>query len=416
MENNQVCDYLNKLIDRAFRYYGVNYSMPMRFMEGDRLVNLTNLLKEIAPSSKGVYLTFGNEFKFQGKPTLQAVENAGCKLINLVMPEDIEDSIETIADLFNLPEDTRFAVYSDTRLNVIASYFASVKQIPLIFIPKSLCTNGFACSEIKIKDGRHLDTVRLAVERYILIDFAYIKNREAYLAYAHLMSGLCNLVEYRINGVISNKPMDKFSYDLMRDAVIKTFGIVSVKPEQRGAELLYQSFVKDLADGFIKNAYTFVSSAKEGYRLIKDYKKNEVYYCLDMSLKVMELLNVYLNKGEVYRIPDYNERSELLTKITGIDQTYFLKNFMYQRVLLKKKDGTLERVATVLKDEVESFANKRKKIMNTFLALGGKESPFVKSKEYVTALKYAGDTPDRINAMSLLREAGITELIDEENF
>ncbi len=416
MEKNDLCVNLNELIDRASRYYGVNYNMPMQFFSGNRFSLLTALLKKIAPCSKGAYLTFASEFKAQGERLINSARLAECKLTNVVMEDNVTEDIETISRLFNLPEDTRFVVYSDTRLNLIASYFASTKQIPLIFIPKSLCTNGFALTEVKIKDGRHLDTVRLTLERYIIIDFAYIKNNGAHLSYAHLMSGLTELVEYRINGVISNKPLDKFSYDLMRDAVIKGFNIVSVNPENRAVELLYQSIRKDLADGFIKNAYSMISSAKEGYKMLKDYNRNKVFYQFDMSLKVLALLNTYLEKGAVYNIPDYNERSVKLNEITGIDQTYFLKNFMLQRALLIKKDGTLQTVATGLQEEVKSFAQKKPKLFNTYLALGGKKDEFVTSKEYITALKYSGDTPDRINAMSLLREAGILELIHEEDF
>ena len=416
MLKDELCEKLNKLIDRSARYYGVNYNMPMKFSCGNRFDLLTATINEVAPYLKGAYLTTKLEFEKEGVKINNAVLKAGAKVVNVVIEDEIEDTVEFVSKLFNLPEDTRFIVYSDTRLNLCASYYASIKQIPLIFIPNSLCTANFALSEIKIKNGRRLDVVRLAVSRYILIDFAYIKKSTAHLSYAYLMSGLSDLVDYRINGVISNKPLDKFSYDLMRECVIKGFNIVSTAPEDRAAELLYNNIIKDLADGFIKNAYSFTSSAKAGYTLIKDHKKNQVYYQFDMSLKVLALLNTYLEKGAVYKIPDYNERSIKLSEITGIDQTHFLKNFMLQRALLKKKDGTLEKVAKGLQEEVKSFSEKRSKIYNTYLALGGKKGDFVKSKEFITALKYAGDTPNKINAMSLLREAGILELIDEETF
>ncbi len=416
MIKEEICEKLNKLIDRASRYYGVNYNMPMQFSCGNRHALLTQTLKEIAPYLKGVYITAKGEFEKEGLRIKNAVEKAGSKLINFVVDEEIEDSVEFISKLFNLPEDTRFVIYSDTRLNVAVSYFASIKQIPVIFIPNSLCTNNFALSEVKIRDGRHVDVVRLSVSRYVLIDFANIKTSTASLAYAHLMSGLAELVEYRINGVISNKPLDKFSYDLMREAVVEGFKVVSTPPEERAGELLYNNVRKDLADGFIKNAYSFISSAKEGYGLIKDYKKNQTYYQFDMSLKVLALLNIYLEKGAVYNVPDYNERSITLNKITGIDQTYFLKNFMLQRALLKKKEGTLQTVIDGLYEEVKSFIQKKNKIFNTYLALGGKKDDYVKSKDYIVALKYSGDTPSRINAMSLLREAGILEVIDEDAF
>lgn len=416
MIKEDLCDKLNKLIDRASRYYGVNYNMPMKFSCGNRYELLTETLKEVAPFLKGAYLSTKGEFQKEGLRLKNAVEKAGSKLINFIVEEEIEDSVEFMSKFFNLPEDTRFVIYSDTRLNVVASYFASVKQIPVIFIPSSLCTSDFALSEVKIRDGRHVDVVRLSVSRYVLIDFAYIKNSTASLAYAHLMSGLAQLVEYRINGVISNKPLDKFSYDLMREAVIDGFKIVSISPEERALHLLYNNIRKDLADGFIKNAYSFSSSAKEGYRLLKDYKKNQVFYEFDMSLKVLALLNIYLEKGAVYNVPDYNERSIALNKITGIDQTHFLKNFMLQRALLKKKEGTLQTVIDGLYEEVKSFNQKKAKIFNTYLALGGKKDDFVKSKDYIVALKYSGDTPNKINAMSLLREAGILEVIDEDAF
>jgi hypothetical protein len=93
MLKDELCEKLNKLIDRSARYYGVNYNMPMKFSCGNRFDLLTATINEVAPYLKGAYLTTKLEFEKEGVKINNAVLKAGAKVVNVVIEDEIEDKV-----------------------------------------------------------------------------------------------------------------------------------------------------------------------------------------------------------------------------------------------------------------------------------------------------------------------------------
>ena len=409
MANFSLSESLSNLVKDMKSHYKIKYALPLNLYFGERNETLKKVIDLVAPFSTGVFLSTPSTFEKEEKSYRKMLNGKGVKLINYIVDGTYRFTVEGVSGLFALPDNIRFILYSDKSLSPYASYFAHFRKIPVIYIPNSLDFSNAFNNIISIVNGEKLDYVKVKPQREVIIDKEYIGEVGIAHAFADLMSLLPTLTDYRINCNILNIKPDVYAYDHLKECLTEGYKIASMPKKSRAEMFLYYSIKKALIGGNALDAFTFVSAvyAVESIFSLRD----ECYEQLRLQ-SVIDLVNIYsvcFETGSVLQVANLNERAEELAKQTGIDESHFMSNLIYQQAVLTGKTERVEKLKEFLKREFSTASKTGESIYKIYLSLGGKKADSKAFKEIFYTVLRAGDFGRKINGMTIVRESGLTE-------
>ena len=380
----------------------LNSLSDIKFFAGEYDVKPAKILSKVAPMGKVAFISFFGTHEKYLKTLIASVLSENIKVISLIMPEPVKYSVEYAAHSFNLPDDVRAVMVIDRSLYEIASYYANVKNIPLIYVPESACVSDTFEKTFYLKNGDRYDKVEGAKTVYAVIDEKIVK-KDVEKGYAFNMARLTTLIDYRVVKT-SDEKLDEAYYSMLK-GVTETYNVLSEEPELRPLFILYNGLtiaLSDRADGF-----SFINSSSERVAARLNYGDSEkkINAELSFSLKLLAIYSAAFGiKKEREVFPEYLSRAEKVKSYLNIGQnvadTDLLKNIKATKKDLKKA----VRAMNALEGEAQELFSHERTVKSTFYALGGKAST-VDTK----AIKYAGDTFFGVNVMSFLRNLGVTD-------
>ena len=206
---------------------------------------------------------------------------------------------------------------------------------------------------------------------------------------------------YRVSVSVNDGGND-IAYNMAKNVILETFSSASKGVKEN---LIFGS-VKLAIANFLSNGKIFESSAINSLKYLLSEQTFESEFCAFVCL-----LCIYSSYSLTFtgNFIDYNKNAEDLCDITGIEEEYFLKNYLVQAKKLKNKRKQIGKVAVKIFNEAKENLKVLSKIIKTYETFGGdlKSLPFNQVKKL---LKYSGDVGE-INGMTVLRENGLIALI-----
>ena len=375
------------------------------FICGDFTQKLGEVLKNKAPACKVAFIATSDVHLKYVERILPAAVSVNSKVISFIMPTPVADTAEYFAAPFNLPNEVRAVLVLDNGLYNLASYFAKVRGIPLIYAPVSACVSGALSRFIYVKNGERYDRVEGTSDITVIVDENLV-NGDLAEAYAFNMSRLCTLIDYRVTRAFTGEKTDAAAYFLLLEGVTGTYAIFSERIEDRALCLLFNGLKIALADN--SPNFSFINKSSEKVAaMLKENKtavspENELFF----ALKILQAYGKAFKTEEVLSVnPNLLARAEYVAEKLKIEQAVADQELINQS---EKLCLSIDKAAPIMKKlipEVEDLCKNIGAIISAYLALGGEP----KTKKTATEIKYCGDTPFGVNAFSLLRELGITD-------
>ena len=416
----------------------IKSSLNFRLCTGDFSNSFLQLIKEFCPMGKVAFVCLQKSFNEYGVVLNQLLLQSGGSLVTLVLDGEKTNTVEGVSKLFTLPEDVRLVFYLDPSLCQCVSYFSHVRNIPLVYLFKNVLPSDLFSSKALIKNGNKLDQYKINPLKIVVLDreSVYFNQDLPSKIYAYNVSKLTALYDYRIDSALSIKKELRQAYSLARQAVLDTFNVFSCKQTEILDKLIYSHFSLNIANGLTKGDLFSCSSAQISARLYgaksfwedackKDtckegaYKKDacqeDVFQTEFVAFfKVATLYSKFLAfDGFIPAFADHIKNATDLSQITGLDFSYFIGCYTSQNKRYKGKIKVASDVLSTIEKEVTPLVKLLPKIKSTYFALKGQDVfAKVNLEKLKQAIKYSGDCTAFINGTSLLREKGITYLID----
>lgn len=395
-----------KLNQTIYDNFTADSGFKTEFRCGNYIDEIIKILSEVCPYSKVATLYFNGTYVKHGKTFSEALKHAGFKPVSVILPEDFSDDVNYFKKLFVLPDDVRAVITFDTNLMRAVKYFASVKDIAGIFVLQDFLDTSFISPKITLVNNGVAESVSCKASQYIVLDDNLYKT-EPHLIFSVVASYCVALLDYKIYCKVHSKRYIKSANDLMQFAVNSALSVFKNSAEDQPDILIYSLFTTELANILSGGDMLSVSSVNSVGRILKRFSGYNRIIFIKYALALYEKAfgGEYDNLLE---IPDYNLRAESLSKITGIGEESFMKNFMSQIPKIKDAGKKILQFKPTLLDEINKTQKLFGQINSTYHALGGGGK---EDKNLRTALFYSGDVTPYVNGMSLVRESGILEFL-----
>jgi len=215
---------------------------------GDFFKNVKEILKKDIPFSKVVVITKTKSFEKFGNKLLEELKENGNIPLSLVL-DNLDNSVEKISSLFCLPEDIRCVISFDIELIDALSYFAEIKNIPLIFIPTSLNLKGLFSNRVAIKVGEKEDKIKITAKKYLIIDEKIIETNFVEV-YVNALSNLVGIVDLRVNDIIFSKKSCENALLMLKNS---TFEIIKSLSKKRVVKLIEEQLKIEIVNNFLND-------------------------------------------------------------------------------------------------------------------------------------------------------------------
>ena len=196
---------------------------------GNFIKNIKLVMKNF-PYSKVALICTENSFESFGKSLIDFLKKEGIVPLSIIV-NNLSDKVEDLSKLFCLPEDLRCVITFDIDLVNALSYFAFVKQIPLIFIPTSVNVKGVFNNKIRVTvDGKE-DKIKITTKKYIIIDEKLLvaQKKDLLTAYLNALTSLVSVIDLRVNKTIFSKKLCENCLELINNSIFAIMNNLSKK-------------------------------------------------------------------------------------------------------------------------------------------------------------------------------------------
>ncbi|MBE7086855.1 MAG: hypothetical protein E7369_00965 [Clostridiales bacterium] len=396
---------INKLNQLSTDYASKKNLPKVKFYGGIYTEILQNIITAYYPYSKVCLLASERTYLKYGKNFSGAVKGAGGRFVGITLDVLGLSDIDDVAPLFNLPDDVRIIAVCDKELLGVATYFATIRSLTVIYVPFTLDLSVVYSPKFNLKNGDVVDRVKLSAEKIVILDNNLIDAKTIPSTYSLVISGLVSLADYRIYTTANKIKPDKDCYLLAKTCVNKAYGVIKEKPSDRAGVLMEASCGFGIANAVTGGTLNDFSAVEQACRLIKS--ENRIL----LSEKILGLYSVgFSSDKDLLFTHDYLKRCEHVSDKTGYNLSQIASGLESQSRTYKKYEGGLksvcEKIGVESKENLKLFAS----IKNTYSKLGGKDSA-ANSEDIKNAVYYSGDTPFYSNGLSCLREIGVLENI-----
>ncbi len=376
-----VVEYLN-LFAKKCRF-------SVEFHQTKDVKDLANVIFNVSPFAKTVI--FSKEIKdgILIKSILNDFSQKGLKPIFYFIKDNLNLNMENFAGAFNLPEDVRAVVILDGKSIFLGQYFASFMRVPCFYYFTEELPRGVLSDKMFLRVGDKFDTVKLRLERHVMIKENFDLDERTILS---LISGLSVLVDYKLNVILGLTPNCERFYSIVKKGFIN----LSIANNEDFVNTAVKCFFTLEFFNKALNSNPFMFSALEIFKIFhNDFILGDEYFFV-----INKLLN---KKIEQDFIPDYR-------KVVG--EVYFKLNIGLTNALdgiirqSKVFNGKIEQSLPLLTNEfnclIKLYNSLKKRVI-------GERNQKV-DKSIYEKLFLTGSTPFGMNAFSLARELNFENL------
>ena len=364
---------------------------------------VADIINNDFPLSHGVALLTESDFVCYNAVN-NGVKEKGGAIFSIVLKKDFNFSVENVCGIFNVSDDTRYIVVFNRNLLEVGLYYATVRNIPVIYaFPYSVKGDIFPTS-IDIKSGTAADCFDVSCKKYVVLS----EEKNVSSLYVNVIKHLLTLIDYRFcYGVQLFSSGEFFSFNLLRDCVKNAYSIEEC--ENKAEDMLYYFLLSELSNLFSGGKLFAYSSIVSAEKILKNGDLSD-YHILELFIKLYRIYGVYFKENIIFPIiVDYNERAEKLSRIINRSENQLINNYKSQLSAMERAKKRIAQVKETLKKEVRLTCSLLPETEKTFFSLGGTKTD---GNPDNYAIKYAGDF-DKINITSFIRETGILEGIKD---
>ena len=121
----------------------LNLKDVISFFSGDAMIEVAKVAKQFAPYSNVAVFSTENSFFKYGVSLTEKLKAEFLRPTSVIIKKDKRFNVDGVSSLFNLSEEVRFLVVTDSALIESGAYFSTVRNIPMLVI-----VNSFNFSEI----------------------------------------------------------------------------------------------------------------------------------------------------------------------------------------------------------------------------------------------------------------------------
>ncbi|MBR5899779.1 MAG: hypothetical protein IKZ38_00080 [Clostridia bacterium] len=397
---------LNSVSENRGDFYK-NLNQIIGFKSGNFETDLVDFILSVVPNGKVCALYTKKTYSEYGVAFTDLLSRGNVECINVVMKDGKVDDVDRLTHLFNVGEDVRLAIAFDYNLFGAVSYFSTVRNLPCVLAVDSFKVKDALSPYMFLKNGESIDKVRLSCSRTIFIKDKFNYEQNASEAYAHVVSNLTSLIDYRISCVCSQQENAKTSYDLAREAVYSAYGVMNLELGEQENVLLYSALLLELSN-YLSNGNLYLSSAVEWAEKSLFFTEDLDYSSrLFIMITVLRFYDVVFEKMplELMELVDYIKLSEEIAREFPQKQKTIVETLLTQSASIRKRKTELNALIEKLKKEVEALATFAQNVTSTYRALGGEAQ--TSPEKVLSAIKHSGDLYYLVNGITLLREEGV---------
>lgn len=331
-------------------------------------------LRAAAPYLKIALFSCKTTFLKSGRQVIEKIKGANNKVVSYIVPDDFMFSVSSACGAFNLAEDVRAVVVLDTKLFELASYFATIRGIDVIYLAE-FDVRAFE-SNINVINGDNIDKFKIITNRHVVlrsVDYAFV--------YAQLASILFSLIE-------------RFYKDDNQRKIININRIKRVLNEADEIEkliLLVEICCDNLVNGgYFEDGFLYCAQRLLGQPIIGE----KALYAIRYLLKCLN------GSRQAFFTPDYNALAQSIHKFSAENYNLVVKKINEHIKFINENASEFNEYSKYIIEEAKrleiDFAEYQKRC---FEKSGRK---IVLDKRDKFAIKNAGAF--NINAATVLRE------------
>ena len=245
------------------------------------------------------------------------------------------------------------------------------------------------------------------VKNYIVVDKDCFSGETVRAnTFATIVSKIVALTDYRVMGTVMRQPLNVDAYNIARQGVLDTFkcvGDIQISDEQ----LFYNAFLLEIADLLTDGKLISFSAPSLTDLIYNSYFAGDGGVELLCASSVLDCYKAFFlgfdDKTSI--ITSYMDRAKNLSDACGFLEESVLLTFKMQGNRFAMRKAKINQLKGSLSEETKKLAKFAGKIVDKFVALGGKTDYDI--SKLALAISLSGDTPLSINTMSLIREEGI---------
>lgn len=358
-------------------------SETLTFNVVENVLEFAKMLKKVFPYSVVAYVCELSQTQFI--PILKrATLEQGISLISIVVDKNKVNSINTLADVFSLPENVRGIIAMHSGVLSACKYIAHYRSLPLFLLVSDCVDNRLISDSALIRTSiSEANILNVPCEKKVYLLRDNIASNEFIVHTIENLLCTCTcLVDYIFSLAYCGKMPNEMVSGVLRDVVC---AINAVKGNDYD-KLTYHALHSQIYGASIKGYYN-ICTCDVIFRL-----KNArfgAYECACVLEKYRRLFN-----GRANNLPNYTERAKAVSLTLGIDYFMALKGIKAQ--IKKYANPDIQGFRAQFDDIYSVFTE----LLRVYKELGGK----VENSGNASVIALAGDTPFGINGMSLLRE------------
>ncbi len=400
---------VSKLRAETEQKYGKN-DLSITFACGNFNSDLIKFITDIAPSGKVFILCTRESYDKYGKHVAIGLSAINREYVDVIMSGENLYSVDRISGIFNVGDDARVVLTFDYALYGVVSYFASIRNLPCVCAVDSLAVKNILSPTVELINGDVVDKVKVDCQKFVYINEQLNQANKA-VAYAHVLSNVSGLIDYRIARALSKQDFSKQAYVVARESVYSAYAVMKHSLEQQAEQLLYCSLALELANAYSNGLIYGVSACECASKLISDNSSSEIEKNFFTSLALIQIYHAMfsVDRINVLEYPDALSRVEEICKVYPLSKESLIKGLIEQGAMIKRHKPELKEITQKVKTELGALAKCVPVMRQTYYALGGQSK--VLPEDLKIAVKYSGDLTEHVNGVSVLREWGVTELL-----
>lgn len=383
----------------------LNLKDVISFFSGDAMIEVAKVAKEFAPYSNVAVFSTENSFFKYGVSLTEKLKAEFLRPTSVIIKKDKRFNVDGVSSLFNLSEEVRFLVVTDSALIESGAYFSTVRNIPMLVI-----VNSFNFSEILnytfiIDNANNVDEFRCYGRRFIFIDSSRFDFSNAVNGIYAVGGKLSALIDYKINAVLTGKEQNEKLIELIERAVNSLVELESVNNNDKLLKILLSALLVEFGGAVDDGEILKCSSAKSSAMLLESTTLACAVAEFFSAKKIMDCYQELFNATDYgERIPDYNDIANHISRISGVSQAVVSKNIIFKLSILNDKSGGKRRLVGAMKNQVLLLNNKFIAIERLYRKESGKMA--YRKKGIKKCVELSGYAEKYINGMTLFNEFG----------
>lgn len=382
----------------------LNIENKINFLSFLSIREVVNKVAEEVPFAKiAVFSTEKSYLEYN--ITLRAeLKKANLTPISICLKNEKRLSVDCAKGLFNLAEDVRYLVVTDATLSEEALYFATVRNIPVLFILSGFNFKGITANSLFIDNGKISEKYIVSAKRVVAVDCNNFSDSDISDGIAMIGGKITALIDYRINSVLSGETQNAKLIELVEQAIDYLLNLSSMDKVSFIQNVLFSSVLVEfvrLADESFYDCSSAIVSSMLTENATKESAVGEFFSAKKIISRLVLACSIQM-RGE--KISDYNSIANLICSHSKLDFKSICHDILYKINLLNDYSGGVDRLRQLLINTVKRAQKEIGEIDKLYRKHGGKKS-YCRAK-LETSIDLSGYVGKTVNGLTLVKEAG----------